>query len=126
VAYVYDEIEYASSKPNSQSFPSGFEILYLLEALKMRANNYRGDFVLLKFDHQAENWAQVIASSADQESLLAVLVEVDLDQSIPSELKGSDHQSFWDKGFAAIDPRFKSEGQGAGSNGNSGSGASQI
>jgi Zn-dependent M28 family amino/carboxypeptidase len=103
VAYVYDEIGYASSKPNSQSFPSGFEIMYPLEAIKMRANNYRGDFVLLIFDNQAKNWAQIIANSADQESLLAVQLEVNINKSVPIELKGSDHQSFWDKGFSAIE-----------------------
>lgn len=103
VAYVFDEIGYVDHKPNSQDFPTGFDALYPIEATKVRANQSRGDFVLLVFDNQASQWAHMIADASDQEDLLAIQLEVDLSGRVPTQLRNSDHQSFWSQGYPAIE-----------------------
>ncbi len=103
VAYVFDEIGYVNHQPNSQDFPTGFDALYPIEAVKVRANQSRGDFVLLVFDKQASQWAHMIAEASDQQDLPAIQLEVDLDGRVPSQLRNSDHQSFWGQGYPAIE-----------------------
>lgn len=103
VAYIFDEIGYVNHEPNSQDFPTGFDVLYPLEAVKVRANQSRGDFLLLVFDNQASQWAHIIADASDQQDLLAIQLEVDLNGKVPSQLRNSDHQSFWGRGYSAIE-----------------------
>ena len=103
VAYVYDEIGFSKDEPNSQKFPTGFKIVYPLVALKMQANQYRANFILLIYDHQASPWGQAIANAADRESLPSAQLEVNLEGKVPIELRGSDHNSFWGKGYSAIE-----------------------
>ena len=103
VAYSLDEIGVSDDSPNSQRFPTGFELAYPAVAQKMRANQWRANFVLLIFDKQARPWAQAIADSAESEGLPSAQLEVNLDGKIPSELEGSDHASFWGKGYPAIE-----------------------
>jgi Zn-dependent M28 family amino/carboxypeptidase len=103
VAYVYDEIGFSSDEPNSQKFPTGFKIAYPLLALKMQANQYRANFILLIYDTQASPWGQAIANAAERESLASAQLEVNLEGKVPIELRGSDHESFWGKGYPAIE-----------------------
>ena len=103
VAYVYDEIGFSKDEPNSQKFPTGFKIVFPLVALKMQANQYRANFILLIYDHQASPWGQAIAKAADRVSLPSAQLEVNLEGKVPIELRGSDHNSFWGKGYSAIE-----------------------
>jgi Zn-dependent M28 family amino/carboxypeptidase len=109
VAYSLDEIGVSDDSPNSQRFPTGFELVYPAIAQKMSANQWRANFVLLIFDKQAQPWAQAIADSAKSEGLPSAQLEVNLEGKIPSELKGSDHASFWGKGYSAIEVSDTSE-----------------
>jgi Zn-dependent M28 family amino/carboxypeptidase len=103
VAYVYDEIGFSKDEPNSQKFPTGFKIAYPMMALKMQTNQYRANFILLVYDTQASAWVQAIANAADGESLPSAQLEVNLEGKVPIELRGSDHNSFWGKGYPAIE-----------------------
>jgi Zn-dependent M28 family amino/carboxypeptidase len=103
VAYVYDEIGFSKNEPNSQKFPAGFRIAYPLLALKMQARQYRASFIMLIYDQKASPWGQAIANAADRESLSSAQLEVNLDGNVPTELRGSDHNSFWGKGYPAIE-----------------------
>jgi Zn-dependent M28 family amino/carboxypeptidase len=103
VAYVYDEIGFSKDAPNSQKFPVGFKVAYPLMALKMQTNQYRANFILLIYDHQASPWGQAIANAADREGLPFAQLEVNLEGKVPIELRGSDHSSFWGKGYSAIE-----------------------
>jgi Zn-dependent M28 family amino/carboxypeptidase len=103
IAYVYDEIGVSDDKPDSQKMPSGFEFLYPLQAQKMRANQWRANFVLLIFDKQSQPWAKTITNSAKTEGLQSIQVDVNLEGKVPEDLKGSDHASFWGKGYPAIE-----------------------
>ena len=103
VAYVYDEIGYSKDAPNSQKFPSGFKVAYPLLALKMQANQYRANFILLIYDTQATPWGQAIVKAADGEGLPSAQLAVNLNGKVPIELRGSDHNSFWGKGYPAIE-----------------------
>jgi len=103
VAYVYDEIGFSKAEPNSQKFPTGFKIAYPLLALKMQANQYRANFIMFTYDTQASRWGQAIANAADRESLASAQLEVNLNGKVPIELRGSDHASFWGKGYPAIE-----------------------
>jgi len=100
---VYDEIGFSRDEPNSQKFPSGFKIAYPLLALKMQADQYRANFIFLVYDRQASPWGQAIADVADRESLPSLQMQVDLEGKVPEELRGSDHASFWGKGYSAIE-----------------------
>jgi hypothetical protein len=103
VVYVYDEIGWSDDKPDSQQVPSGFNILYPAEAKKMKANQNRANFVLIVSDQKASPWAQAIADQADKLGLPSIHLEVNLDGEVPSDLKGSDHASFWTEGYPAIE-----------------------
>ncbi len=103
VVYVYDEIGSIDDRPNSQRFPAGFAILYRDEAKKLKANQYRANFVLLISDQQAHTWALAIADQAEKTGLPSIQLEVNLDGEIPDDLKGSDHASFWGRGYPAIE-----------------------
>jgi Zn-dependent M28 family amino/carboxypeptidase len=103
VAYVYDEIGYVDDEPNSQHMPDGFELVYPDVAQKLKANDYRANFVALIFDKQAQPMEQAIAQIVEQAGVPAVSVEVDLGGKVPYELTTSDHGSFWDKGYSAIE-----------------------
>jgi Zn-dependent M28 family amino/carboxypeptidase len=103
VAYVYDEIGYSNDEPNSQKFPDGFELVYPAAAKVLRKNQYRANFVLLIFDQGAQPWAKAISDSAGTTGLITMELGVDLDKSVREALKGSDHASFWDKGYSAIE-----------------------
>jgi Zn-dependent M28 family amino/carboxypeptidase len=109
VAYVYDQIGVSDDRPNSQRVPSGFEVVYPVEAQKMRSNQWRANFVLLIFDKQSQPWAQAIASSAEKEGLQSAQLEADLEGKVPTDLKGSDHASFWEEGYPAIEITDTSE-----------------
>jgi Zn-dependent M28 family amino/carboxypeptidase len=102
VAYVLDEIGFSDDKPNSQRVPSGFDIAYPGEAAKIRANQYRANFVLLIADQQASQWASLIADSAGKVGLQAALLKVDINGTIDPNLRNSDHASFWKRGYPAI------------------------
>jgi Zn-dependent M28 family amino/carboxypeptidase len=103
VAFVYDQIGYADHAPNSQDYPKGLEIVYPLEAIKARLNQFRGDFVLLVFDSEAARWARGIADSADRVDLPAMQMEIDISGNVPVQVRGSDHQSFWSQGYGAVE-----------------------
>jgi Zn-dependent M28 family amino/carboxypeptidase len=103
VAYVYDEIGFSNDEPNSQKFPAGFKIAYPLMALKMQARQYRANFILLIYDRQASPWGQAIVNAANRENLSSAQLEVNLGGKVPVEMRGSDHSSFWGKGYPAIE-----------------------
>jgi Zn-dependent M28 family amino/carboxypeptidase len=109
VTYVYDEIGVSNDKPNSQRAPSGFDIMYPTQARQMSANQWRANFVFLISDKQSQPWAQAIASSAEKLGLPSMQLEVDLEGKIPTDLKGSDHASFWAEGYPAIQINDTSE-----------------
>lgn len=103
VAYVFDEIGFASDQKDTQTFPAGFEVKYPTQALKARQNQNRANFILLICDQKASQWVKVIENAADQEHLPTIQIAVNLDQNVPGALKDSDHQSFWGKGYPAIE-----------------------
>jgi Zn-dependent M28 family amino/carboxypeptidase len=103
VVYVYDEIGSSDDRPDSQQFPAGFEFLYPAAAKKLRENQHRANFVLLIFDQQAGNWAHTIAAQAEKVGLPSIELDVNLDEDVPTDLKGSDHASFWRRGYPAIE-----------------------
>ena len=103
VVYVYDEIGIRNENPKSQHFPSGLEAFYPTEVKKLKANQYRANFVLLVFDQKSRPWAQAIAEQADKVGLPFIQMEVDLDTEVSTKVKGSDHASFWAEGYSAIE-----------------------
>ena len=103
MVYVYDEIGSSDDRPNTQQFPAGFDLAYPDAATKLRANEYRANFVLLVFDQQADSWAQAIADQAEKVGLPAIALAVNLDEDVPTDLTGSDHASFWRRGYPAIE-----------------------
>ena len=103
VAYVYDEIGLTDDRPDSQRFPVGFDLYYPEAAKQLKENDHKANFVLLIYDEDSSQWAQAISSQADKLGLPSIGLQANLDGEVPTELKGSDHASFWIEGFPAIE-----------------------
>lgn len=103
VAYVYDEIGLSDDRPDSQRFPVGFDLYFPDAAKKLKANDNKANFVLIIYDEDSNQWAQAISAQADKLGLPSIGLEANLDGDVPTELKGSDHASFWIEGYPAIE-----------------------
>jgi Zn-dependent M28 family amino/carboxypeptidase len=103
VAYVYDEIGLTDDRPDSQRFPVGFDMYFPDAAKELKENDHKANFVLLIYDEDSSQWAQAISTQADKLGLPSIGLQANLDEHVPSELKGSDHASFWIEGYPAIE-----------------------
>lgn len=102
VAYNYDSIGYKSDAPNSQKVPTGYELLYPEQAQKLKAGDYRANFVLLLFDPATRRMVSDISRSVEQAGVPAASLEVNPSGKVPPDLTSSDHASFWQQGYPAI------------------------
>jgi len=102
VVYNYDSIGYKSDAPNSQKMPVGYELLYPEQAQKLKAADYRANFVLLLFDPATRQMVSDISRSVEQAGVPVASLEVNPSVKAPPELMSSDHAPFWRQGYPAI------------------------
>jgi hypothetical protein len=104
-AFSLDSIGYASSDPNTQVVPDGFNLLFPDEYAELEANEFRGDFLLWVSD---DSMAEVGASlNGFAETLGLPTIGTALSDELKlspllSDLRRSDHASFWDLDIPAI------------------------
>ena len=104
MAYVFEMIGFTSSEPNSQKFPTGFDLIFPDAAAKLAANEYRGDFitVVIGDDAPGPNAAMGAAASAIGLPQIPITLNQGLRSSdLLADLRRSDHASFWSRGYPA-------------------------
>ena len=105
VAVVLEMIGFASTEPDSQSVPPGFELVFGPQVARLRENRMRGDFIALVHDQAAAAVAAGIARHAERGGLPALALPIpEAGKSSPMfrDLRRSDHSSFWDTGVPAL------------------------
>jgi hypothetical protein len=104
-AISLDSIGYASSDPNSQVVPDGFNLLFPDEYAELEANQFRGDFLLWVTDDSMGDVGASLNGFADMLGLptigTALTDELKLSPLL-ADLRRSDHASFWDLDIPAM------------------------
>ncbi len=93
-------IGYRSLEPNTQKIPDGLEFLSPGGVARVRANEYRADFLAAVSDQgsaEAMAWFEAYAARVGLPVVAMVLPELVKDQRIAADLHRSDHASFWDR-----------------------------
>jgi hypothetical protein len=101
----FDAIAYADDTPNSQTLPPGAELLFPEQIKFLQAREYRGDFIGVLADDGAREHCQRYLAHAARLGLPAVLLEVPgllKNDALLSELRRSDHASFWKHDVPAL------------------------
>lgn len=104
-AYVLDGVGYTDRASGSQTLPDGFELLFpdFFEALAARG--FVGDFIALIGDTSSRSYHDSLRTHAEAIGLPLSTIEVPNDQTsnpLLSDLRRSDHSSFWDAGYPAL------------------------
>ncbi len=105
LAFVYEMIGYINVSPNSQHLPDGFDQLFPDAVSAIETNDSRADFAAILANQAAGNPGTGMTAFANNIGLPAYLIVVpdELQQlSALSDLRRSDHASFWSAGFPAI------------------------
>jgi hypothetical protein len=104
-AFSLDSIGYASSEPDSQVVPDGFNLLFPDEYAELEANQFRGDFLLWVSDDSMGDVGSSLNGFADTLGLptigTALTDELKLSPLL-ADLRRSDHASFWDRDIPAM------------------------
>lgn len=96
-------IGYYSEEPNSQSMPTGFNILFPSQSAELQADSYRGNFVTNVADYNSRFLMAVYDSMATQYVPQLKVVSIGIPQGIVLfDLLRSDHASFWGSGYPAL------------------------
>jgi len=105
MSYVFEGIGHRSSQPNSQTIPTGMDLVFPTQVAQVEANQNRADFVLLVWDDlattQGENFV-AMAANVDLPTISAMLTATQKKSAIFADLRRSDHAAFWDVDFPAM------------------------
>lgn len=105
-AYInFEMIGFANSNPDTQSIPTGFDLLFPAQVASIAQNQNRGDFVAVVADPASATAAAEFVTQAMTLGLpveaLPVPAELLQDPAV-SDLRRSDHASFWSAGLASM------------------------
>jgi len=103
--FVLDGIGYATSEPDTQELPAGLELFFGPQVEQIRANQSRGDFLMVVLDAASHGAGELLITYAGSGALPIVLLEVPADRlTDPNfrDLRRSDHSSFWDEGYPGL------------------------
>lgn len=105
INFNFEMIGYVSSEPGSQQLPEGFDILFEEETARIEANMRRGDFIAWIGDFASAPFVERLAHHADSLMLrhepLTIFEGFHLSPLL-SDLRRSDHDSFWQTEVPAI------------------------
>jgi hypothetical protein len=100
----FDNIGYIDEAPGSQTYPSGFELLFPDMVDSSAAHDHRGDFIANFGNHNSSDLKSQFDYHANlyvpELRVLSGLVAGN--GEIAPDLRRSDHASFWDAGYKAI------------------------
>lgn len=103
--FNFEMIGYRDSTPDSQTLPTGFSLLFREAAAENDANQRRGNFVAVIGDPESSATIASLERYADRTGLLfipLVLPASLLASPATSDLRRSDHASFWQQGYPAM------------------------
>ena len=96
-------IGYYSEEPNSQEFPTGFNLLYPAAYQAVANNEFRGDFItnvgLQNFQSLSDSFDAAAAQYVPELKVIPITANPNL---IPPDLLRSDHSPFWQAGIPAL------------------------
>lgn len=97
-------IGYYSDAPNSQSLPSGFNLLFPAAVAELEANEYRGDFLTVVGNTASTSLIDAFLAACDDHvpDLKRIPLAVLGNGLIAPDLRRSDHARFWDAGIKAL------------------------
>lgn len=107
ITYVFEMIGYRSDAPGSQTLPAGLDLAFPKQVRQIRNNESRGDFIAVVRDEKLSS-AQAVAHFeyvGEKVGLPVVtlpLTKVQKNSAAFSDLRRSDHASFWQAGFPAL------------------------
>ena len=103
--FSLDSVGYASSEPDSQEIPAGFDLLFPEQYAAVEANEFRGDFLLWITDDTMAPIGESLEEFGDLIGLPTVGSSLsDAYKVSPAlqDLRRSDHASFWDADIPAM------------------------
>src|SRR5690606_29474973 len=103
--FSLDSIGAASSEPNSQVVPAGFNLLFPTQYAELEANEFRADFLLWVSDDTMGPLGEALDGFADSIGLRTL--GSPLDDALKTspalaDLRRSDHASYWDRDIPAM------------------------
>jgi hypothetical protein len=101
----FDAMGYADANPNSQELPPGSELLFAKQLVELEARGYRGDFIAMLADDAAHECCEHYLAHAARLELPTALLEIPgrlKNTAALSELRRSDHASFWKHDIPAL------------------------
>lgn len=103
--FNFDMIGFRSDAPNSQTIPTGLDLVFPDAYAALEANEFRGDFVAIISNSTAADAVAAFSSQAERFDLATALLglpEGTETDDLFADLRRSDHASFWDNGYPAI------------------------
>jgi hypothetical protein len=97
-------IGYASSEPNSQKLPAGFNLLFPAQYDSIASNEFRGDFITNIANQNSVALMSAFEGTARRHvpSLRVISAAVPGNGAVAPDFRRSDHAPFWDAGIPAI------------------------
>lgn len=100
----FEMIGYYSNKNNSQTLPTGFNLLFPSAAAAVSADTFKGNFITNVGNVSSKALSTAFNDAAKQyvPALKIVSADVPGTGTIAPDLRRSDHASFWDAGKSAL------------------------
>ncbi|MBK8713539.1 MAG: M28 family peptidase [Nannocystaceae bacterium] len=103
--FNFDGIGYRSTAENSQTVPTGFDLVFAEQYANLMTNGFKGDFIALIANSTAHDAAQALYEQATGLGVTAVVLEIPAGaetSDLFADLRRSDHAAFWDGGLPAV------------------------
>lgn len=103
--FNYEMIGYTSEEKDSQELPQGFQLIYPNVYSEVEADSFRGDFIANVANAESEGLMATYDSAATWYVPGLDVISIGNTPAVPgmpSDLRRSDHKSFWDSGHVAL------------------------
>lgn len=102
--FNFEMIAYYSSRNNSQTLPSGFNLLFPEAYNQVAVDTFKGNFITNVGNVKSSALVDEFKNAAAEyvPNLKVVSVKVPANGSIAPDLRRSDHAPFWDAGYQAL------------------------
>jgi len=100
----YEMIGFYSEQPNSQLFPTGFNLLFPAAYAQSQQDNFRGNFITNVANVASDSLRRKFdkAASSYVPNMKVISIAVPGTGTIAPDLRRSDHAPFWDAGYPAL------------------------
>lgn len=101
----FDAIAYTDATPGAQKLPPGVELMFGKQVALLREREFRADFIALLAGSSAASSSARLQAHATRLELPCALLEIPsalVNEPALSDLRRSDHASFWAHGIPAV------------------------